>query len=86
MSETKLDIRGMRKILWEAVEKQIPKKPIFVDVRFLHHGRNISDGCSLSRCYKCHGCGTIFFMCSIPNLTAPIADRHWNGGMQNDRA
>ena len=58
MRECELTI-GMT--LKEAVEKQIPKKPIFVDVRYRYHGRYISDGCSLSRCYKCPGCGDHIF-------------------------
>ena len=36
-----------------ALELQIPKKPIFVDTRFRNHGKNIADGCSISKCYKC---------------------------------
>lgn len=45
----------------EALEKQIPKKPDFVDIRFRNHGRNISDGCSLSKCYKCPNCNLHIF-------------------------
>ena len=37
----------------DALSKQIPKKPIFVDTRFRNHGRSIADGCSISKCYKC---------------------------------
>ena len=44
-----------------ALEKQIPKKPMYLDTRFRHHGRYISDGCSLSKCYKCPGCGGHIF-------------------------
>ena len=40
----------------EALEKQIPKKPVYVDTRFRHHGNRISDGCSLDKCYKCPNC------------------------------
>lgn len=29
----------------EAIEKQIPKKPTYVDTRFRNHGRRVSDGC-----------------------------------------
>lgn len=44
-----------------ALEKQIPKKPQYVDTRFRHHGRKISDGSSLDKCYKCPNCnGHIF--------------------------
>ena len=37
----------------DALKKQIPQKPIFVDTRFRNHGRSIADGCSISKCYKC---------------------------------
>lgn len=39
-----------------ALEKQIPMKPIYVDVRFRNHGRSIADGSSLCKCYKCPNC------------------------------
>lgn len=45
----------------KAIEKQIPKKPKFVDVRFRHHGKNIGDGCSLDKCYKCPNCKSHIF-------------------------
>lgn len=45
----------------KCMEKQIPKKPIFVDVRFRHHGKHISDGQSLDKCYKCPNCNTHIF-------------------------
>ena len=45
----------------EALEKQIPKKPIFVDTRFRNHGRNISDGVSIAKCYKCPNCTSHIF-------------------------
>lgn len=44
-----------------ALEKQIPKKPLYVDTRFRHHGRKISDGSSLDRCYKCPNCNSHIF-------------------------
>ena len=37
----------------EALRKQIPEKPIFVDVRFRHHGGRVGDGSSLAECYRC---------------------------------
>ena len=37
----------------EALRKQIPEKPIFVDVRFRAHGRRVGDGSSLAECYRC---------------------------------
>ena len=45
----------------KALEKQIPKKPRFVDVRYRHHGRLIADGCSLDRCYECPSCNSHIF-------------------------
>ena len=39
-----------------ALKKQVPKKPTYVDTRFRNHGKNISDGVSLSKCYKCPNC------------------------------
>lgn len=48
-------------VLSKALIKQIPKKPIYVDTRFRHHGRRISDGCSLADCYKCPNCGSHIF-------------------------
>lgn len=44
-----------------ALEKQIPKKPQYVDTRFRHHGRKISDGSSLEKCYKCPNCNSHIF-------------------------
>ena len=45
----------------EALDKQIPKKPRYVDTRFRHHGRKISDGSSLDKCYKCPNCNSHIF-------------------------
>ena len=45
----------------EALKKQITKKPIFVDTRFRHHGKSISQGSSLSKCYKCPNCNSHIF-------------------------
>lgn len=45
----------------EALDKQIPKKPQYVDTRFRHHGREISDGSSLDKCYKCPNCNSHIF-------------------------
>ena len=49
------------KVKKEALEKQIPKKPQYVDTRFRHHGRKISDGSSLDKCYKCPNCNSHIF-------------------------
>ena len=59
--------KPLRKIRWalacavECVEKQIPKKPQFVDTRFRSHGKHISDGQSVDKCYKCPSCNTHIF-------------------------
>lgn len=45
----------------EAVEKQTPKKPEFVDTRFMNNGKHISDGCQLQNCYKCPNCNQHIF-------------------------
>ncbi len=45
----------------EALEKQIPKKPIFVDTRFKHLGKHVSDGTVLRKCYKCPNCSSHIF-------------------------
>ena len=44
-----------------AIQKQIPKKPEFVDIRFRNHGRSVADGVSLSKCYKCPSCWSHIF-------------------------
>ena len=49
------------KLIIEALEKQIPKKPQYVDTRFRHHGRKISEGSSLDKCYKCPNCNSHIF-------------------------
>lgn len=45
----------------ETVGKQIAKKPEFVDTRFMHNGKHISDGCQLQKCYKCPNCNQHIF-------------------------
>ena len=45
----------------DALNKQIPKKPTYVDTRFRHHGKHISDGSSLDECYKCPNCKNHIF-------------------------
>ena len=49
------------KLIIEALDKQIPKKPRYVDKRFRHHGRKISDGSSLDECYECPNCNSHIF-------------------------
>ena len=44
-----------------ALDKQTPKKPIFVDTRFRNHGRSVADGVSLAKCYKCPTCWSHIF-------------------------
>lgn len=48
-------------VIKNALMKQIPQKPIFVDTRFRNHGRHISDGVSLCKCYKCPNCSSHIF-------------------------
>ena len=43
------------------MEKQIAKKPEFVDTRFMNNGKHISDGCQLQKCYKCPNCNKHIF-------------------------
>lgn len=43
------------------IEKQIPKKPTYVDTRFRNRGRHIADGVSLDKCYKCPCCNSHIF-------------------------
>lgn len=50
-----------KKAILEAIQKQIPKKPIFVDTRFRNHGRSVADGVSLCKCYKCPNCCSHIF-------------------------
>jgi hypothetical protein len=50
-----------KKTILEALEKQIPKKPTFVDTRFRNHGRHVGDGVSLDKCYKCPTCWSHIF-------------------------
>ena len=51
----------VRNVAIKALEKQIPKKPQYVDTRFRHHGRKISEGSSLDKCYKCPNCNSHIF-------------------------
>lgn len=55
-----LALRAMRTAI-TAIEKQMPKKPTYVDTRFRNHGRSIADGASLSKCYKCPNCTSHIF-------------------------
>ena len=50
-----------KKAILEALEKQIPKEPIYVDTRFRNHGRHVGDGVSLDKCYKCPTCRSHIF-------------------------
>lgn len=52
--DTKIVLNEMK--IAEALRKQIPEKPVFVDVRFRNHGRRVSDGSSLAECYRCPNC------------------------------
>lgn len=55
------DVDDLAKVAIKAIEKQITKKPTYVDTRFRNHGRNISDGSSLDKCYKCPNCSSHIF-------------------------
>lgn len=57
--ETRITLN--KKAVADALRKQIPMKPIFVDTRFRNHGRRISDGCSIAECYKCPNCASHIF-------------------------
>lgn len=50
-----------KEAILDALNKQIPKKPTFVDTRFRNHGRHVGDGVSLDKCYKCPNCWSYFF-------------------------
>jgi len=56
-----IDSKELSKMIDVAIEKQIPKKPKYVDTRFRHHGKQISDGLSLDKCYECPNCWTCIF-------------------------
>lgn len=50
-----------KKAILDALNKQIPKKPTYVDTRFRNHGRHVGDGVSLDKCYKCPTCMSHIF-------------------------
>lgn len=54
-------VEDLARIAIKALEKQIPKKPTYVDTRFRNHGRSIADGCSIDKCYKCPNCDSHIF-------------------------
>ncbi len=49
------------KVAIQSLRKQIPQSPVYVDTRFRHHGKLISDGSSFSKCYKCPNCNSHIF-------------------------
>lgn len=57
--ETKIILN--KNAIADALRKQIPINPIFVDTRFRNHGRRISDGCSIAECYECPNCKSHIF-------------------------
>ena len=65
----------VRNVAINALEKQIPKKPRYVDTRFRHHGRKISDGSSLINAINVLIVIVIFFMFSIVKNVVNIAGR-----------
>ena len=50
-----------KKAILEAIRKQTPEKPTYVDTRFRNHGRHVGDGVSLDKCYKCPNCWSHIF-------------------------
>lgn len=66
----------------EAVEKQIAKKPEFVDTRFMNNGKHISDGCQLQKCYKCPNCNQHIFHVWDDELYCKYCGQHidWSDG------
>lgn len=50
-----------KKAILEALEKQIPQKPIYVDTRFRNHGLSVADGVSPAECYRCPTCWSHIF-------------------------
>lgn len=50
-----------KKAILDALNKQMPKKPTYVDTRFRNHGRHVGDGVSLDKCYKCPTCWSHIF-------------------------
>ena len=65
-----------------AVEKQTAKKPEFVDTRFMHNGKHISDGCQLQKCYKCPNCNQHIFHVWDDELYCKYCGQHidWSDG------
>ncbi len=57
--ETKIVLN--EKNVADALRKQIPQKPTYVDTRFRNHGRRISDGSSIDKCYRCPNCWSHIF-------------------------
>lgn len=47
--------------LKEAREKQVAKKPIFVDTRFRQRGKMYGECVTIDKCYKCPSCNTHIF-------------------------
>lgn len=74
------------KLIKEALDKQIPEKPQYVDTRFRHHGRRISDGSSLDKCYKCPNCNSHIFHVFDSEKCCKYCGQalEW-GGRKNDR-
>lgn len=57
-------------------EKEKPKKPELVDVRFRQRGRRYGELVTLEACYKCPNCRThIFFDCDDKKYCASCGQR-----------
>ena len=55
------DVEDMARVTIKVLEKQMAKKPTYVDTRFRNHSKNIADGVSLDKCYKCPNCDLYIF-------------------------
>ena len=55
------DYDGALRMAIADMEKQIPKKPSFVDTRFRQRGVRYGEYVTLDRCYKCPSCNTHIF-------------------------
>lgn len=69
----------------KALNKQIAKKPRFVDVRYRHHGRLIADGCSLDRCYECPSCRSHIFHVFESEVHCKYCGQKLDWGNEDDR-
>lgn len=50
-----------KEAILDALKKQIPQKPTYVDTRFRNHGKHIGACSSIDKCYKCPTCWSHIF-------------------------